>query len=82
MDKIIFKFLVVGVGLIPSVFDCPTINSAIIIVMKTVFKLHVFLRENQLKLPSAPETLLPSFSTVKVIFLNRMQFEWYEVMIT
>ncbi|XP_029204560.2 tubulin-specific chaperone E-like isoform X2 [Acropora millepora] len=36
-------------------------------------------RENQLKLPSAPETLLPSFSTVKVIFLNRMQFEWYEV---
>ncbi|XP_067033871.1 tubulin-specific chaperone E-like isoform X1 [Acropora muricata] len=37
------------------------------------------LSENQLKLPSAPETLLPSFSTVKVIFLNRMQFEWYEV---
>ena len=82
MDRILFNFLVVGVGLIPSVFDCPTINSAIIIVMKTVFKLHVFLRENQLKLPSAPETLLPSFSTVKVIFLNRMQFEWYEVMIT
>ncbi|XP_068679242.1 tubulin-specific chaperone E-like isoform X1 [Montipora foliosa] len=45
--------------------------------MQHLHKLN--LSENMLKLPSAPETLLPSFSQVKVIFLNRMELHWEEV---
>lgn len=37
------------------------------------------LNENFLKLPQDPKQLMPSFSTVSVMFLNRMRLQWNEV---
>lgn len=38
--------------------------------------------ENVLRLPPAPEQPLSSFSTISVLFLNRMQLHWQEVSIS
>nr|XP_058944024.1 tubulin-specific chaperone E-like [Pocillopora verrucosa] len=54
--------------------------SDVALITKNLHQLQtIHLNENFLKLPQNPEQLMPSFSTVLVMFLNRMKLQWNEV---
>lgn len=59
--------------------NCPSNLTIFVLVNIFLFFFFSFSSENFLKLPQNPEQLMPSFSTVLVMFLNRMKLQWNEV---